>query len=410
MIRNQRAGIDDRWTKRVKGPDGKMQTVDSALKGKVKRWRVRWVDETGEEASKSFARKPDAQTFLNKLTADMERGDYISAGSGKELFEAVAEQWYKTKGHRKPSTLSGYDSILRLIALPQWGETPLDKITYEAYIQWLGGLAVNGSQRGTPLSASRIIQSHQLMGAVLKYAVRTGKINKNIALEIDRNEDLPDLVEGERIYLSHAELLELAGAMGRYEIQTLILGYCGPRFGESIALRRRHVGNQELGIYASATNVNGLGIVESTTKTKRNRFVPVPTPIWDQLKSILPSDPDALIFPSYRDPNRFMPIEEYRRAFEKAKTTAGIDARLTPHGLRHTCASLAISAGANIKVVQRLLGHASAAMTLDRYGHLYNDDLTAVGDVLGKAMKATAVSLRSGREKGANGHLLAVVK
>nr|WP_234817875.1 tyrosine-type recombinase/integrase [Mycolicibacterium sphagni] len=36
---------------------------------------------------------------------------------------------------------------------------------------------------------------------------------------------------------------------------------------------------------------------------------------------------------------------------------------LTPHGLRHSCASLAISAGANVKVVQRMLGHASAAMT-----------------------------------------------
>jgi integrase len=34
---------------------------------------------------------------------------------------------------------------------------------------------------------------------------------------------------------------------------------------------------------------------------------------------------------------------------------------ITPHGLRHTCASLLISAGANIKVVQRQLGHATAA-------------------------------------------------
>jgi integrase len=38
------------------------------------------------------------------------------------------------------------------------------------------------------------------------------------------------------------------------------------------------------------------------------------------------------------------------------------------HDLRHTCASLAISAGANVKVVQRLLGHKTATLTLDRYG------------------------------------------
>jgi len=66
----------------------------------------------------------------------------------------------------------------------------------------------------------------------------------------------------------------------------------------------------------------------------------------------------------------------------------------TPHGLRHTTASLAISAGANVKVVQRMLGHATAAMTLDRYGHLFDDDLSGGAAALGKAIEATAVSLR----------------
>jgi integrase len=51
---------------------------------------------------------------------------------------------------------------------------------------------------------------------------------------------------------------------------------------------------------------------------------------------------------------------------------------MTLHDLRHTAASLAISAGANVKAVQRMLGHASAAMTLDVYGDLFEDDLDAV--------------------------------
>ena len=42
-------------------------------------------------------------------------------------------------------------------------------------------------------------------------------------------------------------------------------------------------------------------------------------------------------------------------------------ARVTPHDLRHTAASLAISAGANVKVIQRMLGHKSAKVTLDTY-------------------------------------------
>jgi integrase len=52
-----------------------------------------------------------------------------------------------------------------------------------------------------------------------------------------------------------------------------------------------------------------------------------------------------------------------------------------------TAASLAISAGANIKVLQRMLGHASAAMTLDRYADLFEDDLDTVAVVLDQARR-----------------------
>lgn len=65
------------------------------------------------------------------------------------------------------------------------------------------------------------------------------------------------------------------------------------------------------------------------------------------------------------------------------RTAAGVPAVVDPYELRHTCASLAIRAGANVKVVQRMLGHSSAALTLDRYGHLFDDDLDAVADALG---------------------------
>lgn len=58
---------------------------------------------------------------------------------------------------------------------------------------------------------------------------------------------------------------------------------------------------------------------------------------------------------------------------------------LTPHDLRHIAASLAVRAGANVKAVQRMLGHASAAMTLDVYAGLFGDDLDAVAERLDDA-------------------------
>ncbi|WP_229773812.1 tyrosine-type recombinase/integrase [Bifidobacterium sp. WCA-178-WT-4B] len=51
---------------------------------------------------------------------------------------------------------------------------------------------------------------------------------------------------------------------------------------------------------------------------------------------------------------------------------------LTCHDLRHTAASIAISSGANVKAVQRMLGHQNAAMTLDTYADLFDTDLDDV--------------------------------
>ena len=70
--------------------------------------------------------------------------------------------------------------------------------------------------------------------------------------------------------------------------------------------------------------------------------------------------------------------------FDRAVKQSGLP-RLSPHDLRHTTASLAVQAGANVKALQRMLGHASAAMTLDRYADLFDEDLIGVADALDAA-------------------------
>jgi hypothetical protein len=69
-------------------------------------------------------------------------------------------------------------------------------------------------------------------------------------------------------------------------------------------------------------------------------------------------------------------LRDWRRSvFDAAVRAAGLVA-VTPHDLRHTAASLAVASGATVTNVQRMLGHASAAMTLDVYSGLFDDDLT----------------------------------
>jgi integrase len=107
----------------------------------------------------------------------------------------------------------------------------------------------------------------------------------------------------------------------------------------------------------------------------------------------------TLLMVRYRQPNnkttmkRRFTTKRDAKAFankvEVDKTTGSYVApttpvfpRVTSHDLRHTAASLAISAGANPKVVQRMLGQASAAMTLDVYADLFESDVDAVADRL----------------------------
>ena len=56
----------------------------------------------------------------------------------------------------------------------------------------------------------------------------------------------------------------------------------------------------------------------------------------------------------------------------------------TPHQLRHTCATLLLSRGVHPKFVQELLGHATIALTLDRYSHW----IPSMGDQTARAMEA----------------------
>ena len=89
------------------------------------------------------------------------------------------------------------------------------------------------------------------------------------------------------------------------------------------------------------------------------------------------------------------------RVFVPATASIGIP-RMTPHDLRHTAASLAVQAGANVKAVQLMLGHASAAMTLDVYAGLFDDDLDTVADRLDAAAAlARADYLRTERSNDA---------
>jgi integrase len=248
---------------------------------------------------------------------------------------------------------------------------------------------------GRGLSASRVRQAHQLVGAVLKFAVKAKHLPANPADGVE----LPRLPETEQRYLTHEQLHRIAVASGRQRTLVLVLGYCGLRFGEAAALRVANVDvtARRIRVRRSVTHVRKTGLVEGPTKNHTARTVPVPDFVVRLLATeIADRDGDALVFESARGGGYLTPGQA-RYAFAKAvKAVDGIDG-VRLHDLRHTCASLAISAGANVKVVQKLLGHKTAVLTLDRYGHLFPDDLDAVATAFDAAAQSAADQLRTGR-------------
>lgn len=395
MKRNPRAGVEDRWHRTIRDDQGNAQTVQSANYGKGSRWRARYVDDSGREHAKGFGRKVDAQKWLNKQVSDQVTGTWTDPALSAVSFGVMAERWIFTKAPRAPKTVAGYKSLLDTVVLPRWKDVPLREISFDEMQVWISSLSVDGSVRfeGKGLSASRVRQAHQLVGAVLKFAVKARHLSANPADGID----LPTLPETEQRYLSHEQLHRLAVASGRFRTLVLALGYCGLRFGEAAALRVADVDTeaQRIRVRRSVTYVRKIGLVEGGTKNHTSRTVPVPSFLVRLLETeVADKDDSALVFPSPRN-DGYLTLAQARYSFQKA--TAAVDgcSGVRLHDLRHTCASLAISAGANVKVVQRLLGHKTAVLTLDRYGHLFPDDLDAVASAFDAAARTAADGLRT---------------
>ncbi len=331
-------------------------------------WLARWRDPGGAQRKKSFRRRVDAERFLNDLMAEMARGSYVDPAAGRVSFRSVAARWSSSQMHLKASTADRYASIVRHHLIPKWGGWSVNRMATRDIAEWLNGLHTAGVSAGT------VRKVHRVLSLIFDAAVADALIGRNPA----RGIRLPRQVASPPRFLSGEELGRLVTAAGLQGVEIALLAVTGLRFGEFAALR---VGDfdaarRRLMIRASVSVV-GSTMVWTTPKTHRTREVSVPPSLVPALLSRSAGRPrDAVLFTSAN--GQVLRLNNWRRrVFAPACESAGI-AGLKPHDLRHTAASLAVRSGANVKVVQRMLGHASAAMTLDVYAGLFDDDLDAV--------------------------------
>jgi integrase len=346
------------------------------------RWRQRYFDPSGKRRTKTFDRKVDAQRFKRQVETSIKDTDsYIDPNRGKIRCGGFADIWLETQGHLKPSTLARYRGIVEKWIKPMWGSTPLNKISHADVAKWVSSI------RLAPASVHYI---HRVLYLILELAVRDGRISRNPAHGVR----LPKTSQADKRFLTAAEVYRLADAAaqypipevgGQYRALVLVLGFCGLRWGEAAGLKVGRVDllRRRLTVAESLSEVEGH-LVWGTPKSHATRSVPIPSFLVDLLAEVMHDlPPDALVFTTWRG-KPLRNLNWRRDVFDRAAEDVGL-AGLTPHELRHTAASLAVSAGANVKAVQKMLGHASAAMTLDVYAGLFDDDLDGVAERLDRA-------------------------
>jgi integrase len=198
-------------------------------------------------------------------------------------------------------------------------------------------------------------------------------------------------------FLTHEELALLAEKTDeRYRALVLVAGYTGLRSGELMALRRHHVDllRRTISVTEQVQHIGGQLVVSAPKSAAGRRSVSMPRLVAEaldaHLRALEDQSVDALVFPAPE--GGYLVAQNFRkRAWLPAVTAAGL-APLRLHDLRHTCASLAIAAGADVKVLQRMLGHASAALTLDRYGHLMPGQAESVAERLDVMARAAGTA------------------
>ncbi|MDH2442858.1 site-specific integrase [Amnibacterium sp. CER49] len=177
-----------------------------------------------------------------------------------------------------------------------------------------------------------------------------------------------------------------------YGLIVMVLAYGGLRWGELSGRRPIDVDVRRARLEVRQTVVMDKGYQRvEAPKDYEHRSIPFPGFLLDPLRvQVAGRAPEASVLFGART-RTWLRNRSFRDGwFDPAADSIG-QPGFTPHELRHTATSLAVQAGANVKAVQRMLGHASAAITLDVYADLFDDDLDTVAVALDRAALQTDV-------------------
>ncbi len=364
-------------------------TKRDTAKGTV--YRARYRDPDGRERCRHFAKRRDAVQWLEGATAAMVTGQYVDPGAGKVTFKTYAEDWRSRQMHR-PSSQAQVESHLRIHAYPAFGALPIADIKASRIQAWVK--TISGR-----LAPSTVRVAHGIVAAIFKDAMA----DRVIAASPCERTKLPELLPRVLVIPTEDEVAALHAKMAdEYRALVHLAAAAGLRQGEAFGLTVSRVDflRREVTIDRQLLRAKGDAPVFGPPKTKKShRVIPLPADLVEALAAHIAeysTGPEGLVFTSpYGGALKVTTFNSgpWAAAVEKSEAPQG----MTFHWLRHYYASRLIRFGESVKTVQARLGHATAAETLDTYGHLWpdSDDRTreaASGAVAGKVADSDADS------------------
>lgn len=341
------------------------------------KWMARYTVQTAEGSKRKTLYGKTRDEVREKLTKAMaDRDSGFSYDTGNATVGEYLARWLSSAvaSNVKPVTYESYARLIRCHIEPALGRRKLSKLKPGD----LQGFYHDKLSSG--LSPTTVRYLHAIMHRALYQAVRWEYIDRNPAASVDPPKPAKDEIRP--LDREQANALLEAARGDKYEALYIVALTTGVRIGELLALRWADV-DLEAGTvrvqrtlsaaksgprFTSPKSGKGRSIAltrRASEALKRHRA----TQNADRLKRGEDWTDHNLLFPTSTG-NPMRPSSLTRRHFKPLLEQAGLSRSVRFHDLRHTCATLLLAAGHNPKLVQDLLGHASVAMTLDRYSHV----------------------------------------
>ncbi|MGY1730643.1 tyrosine-type recombinase/integrase [Geodermatophilus sp. SYSU D01045] len=362
-------------------------TISKRRNAKGKAFYVpRFIDPVSKrERSKCFPNKQAAQAWLDEQTASITRNEYVDRETARKTVAAWCETWQAGYGGRPSTVRQARVHVAQIVR--EFGSLKLADVRPSQVKAWTVKLRAEG------YADSYVYALHRRLAQIMGDAVLDGVIPRSPC----SRRTSPRTAEQRPYLLTTDQLWQLHDAVPEHLRPAILLGaFAGLRVAEVVALKVEHVDFLR-GIVTPVQQGNGD---PQPLKSKTSRTA---LPCSRELATLLSPyvakfGTEWMVTDGIGGRSSSWAIE---RAIRSArKRVPGLPDGLRFHDLRHYLASLLIGCGADVKVVQHRLRHASAKTTLDTYAHLWPD-----GDELATASIAAVLGERAGaaRERGAGG-------